>query len=645
MRKKLSYILTFMFVICLLNISQKVDEVYANSSYNVSFIIDEGGCFYYEDGPASHSETVLNIKTDSVSFDSNRLLMYGCTFKEQAGYKLVGWRRIENGKETDEIYYSTDEYFPTEDTEFKAVMEYIGYVTVTFHYNDSSIEDYSENTDDYGRVYISSYELPTKFVECWETSNGEKVSINNYYTTNENIDLYAVWTDCSYVTYNLNGGYWPGPSGSSREVAPLAKPYYVSSRTDFIKDGFVFTSYSIKGDETGKEYYPGEEIEVNKDIELVANWVEDTGKKHTVTYDLDSGYYMNGPAGECYGSVTREYPEVITKIHLGEFDGPYKDDFEFVGWKKINGDDTIYDSSIYDPEKGGYIGGLFEITEDVSFKAVWNESQHHLVIDKAIPPTCTDTGLSEGSHCSECGETIIKQQTVPATGHKWITVMEEKSTCQQAGYILKKCSVCGVEQKTTIQKKAHIEVIDKAVAPTTTSTGLTEGKHCSVCGKVLVKQIVLPTITNDKDSSETYSNEWVDGKWYNADGTQTYAGTLNWKKDSTSWWVEDTDGWYPADSWQKIDGVWYYFKPDGYAVADEYYNGYWFNKDGSWDPQYKLSWKSNATGWWVEDISGWWPQSSWLKIDGCWYYFDGSGYMVTSRYIDGWWIGADGVCR
>lgn len=142
-----------------------------------------------------------------------------------------------------------------------------------------------------------------------------------------------------------------------------------------------------------------------------------------------------------------------------------------------------------------------------------------------------------------------------------------------------------------------------------------------------------------------YSNEWIDGKWYDEDGTQTYKGTLQWKCNSTGWWVEDTDGWYPTDKWQKIDGVWYYFKPDGYMAAGEYYNGYWFNLDGSWDDKYLLSWKSNSTGWWVEDISGWWPSSSWLKIDGCWYYFDADGYMVTSQYVDGYWIDADGVCR
>ena len=152
------------------------------------------------------------------------------------------------------------------------------------------------------------------------------------------------------------------------------------------------------------------------------------------------------------------------------------------------------------------------------------------------------------------------------------------------------------------------------------------------------------TKKDDKSDEKKYSEEWVDGKWYNKDGTQTYKGTMQWKSNATGWWIEDSAGWYPTNTWQKIDGTWYFFKPDGYMAANEYYNGYWFNKDGSWDSQYLLSWKSSETGWWVEDISGWWPQSSWLKIDGYWYYFDASGYMVTNQYIDGWWIGADGVC-
>ncbi len=145
-------------------------------------------------------------------------------------------------------------------------------------------------------------------------------------------------------------------------------------------------------------------------------------------------------------------------------------------------------------------------------------------------------------------------------------------------------------------------------------------------------------------SAPTYSNEWIDGKWYGEDGSQSYEGTIHWESNSTGWWIEDSIGWYPTDTWQKIDGVWYYFKPDGYMASNEYYGGYWFNGDGSWDETYYIEWKSNSTGWWIEDISGWWPSSCWLKIDDYWYYFDGSGYMVTNQYIDGYWLGADGVC-
>ncbi len=142
-----------------------------------------------------------------------------------------------------------------------------------------------------------------------------------------------------------------------------------------------------------------------------------------------------------------------------------------------------------------------------------------------------------------------------------------------------------------------------------------------------------------------YSSEWVNGKWYNADGSQTYEPTMSWKSNSVGWWLEDTSGWYPVSQWQKIDGYWYYFNADGYMASSEWRDGYYLSGSGALDYEPTASWYKDSKGWYFMDTSGWYPYGQWQKINGSWYYFDGDGYMVTSRYIDGYWIGADGACN
>ena len=77
---------------------------------------------------------------------------------------------------------------------------------------------------------------------------------------------------------------------------------------------------------------------------------------------------------------------------------------------------------------------------------------HTEVIDKAVAATCTKTGLTEGIHCSVCDVIIKAQETVPATGHKYIDTVV-KPTYTAKGYTLHKCSVCGESYKDTYTAK------------------------------------------------------------------------------------------------------------------------------------------------------------------------------------------------
>ena len=136
-------------------------------------------------------------------------------------------------------------------------------------------------------------------------------------------------------------------------------------------------------------------------------------------------------------------------------------------------------------------------TDDIPAKG------HIEVIDKAVTPSSTETGLTEGKHCSSCNTTLVAQNIVNAAGHTngaWIT--DKEATCTEKGSKHQVCSVCSATIKTEeISAKGHAEVVDRAVGATCTDTGLTEGKHCSRCNKILVAQTTVSA------KGHSYSNK------------------------------------------------------------------------------------------------------------------------------------------
>lgn len=57
---------------------------------------------------------------------------------------------------------------------------------------------------------------------------------------------------------------------------------------------------------------------------------------------------------------------------------------------------------------------------------------HTPVVDEGYPKTCTKDGLSNGSHCSVCGEVIVPQEVIPAS-HEWEYAVSSEPTCTTPG--------------------------------------------------------------------------------------------------------------------------------------------------------------------------------------------------------------------
>ena len=166
-------------------------------------------------------------------------------------------------------------------------------------------------------------------------------------------------------------------------------------------------------------------------------------------------------------SLGVQYPHLATKI---EGTGKVID----LTFKVKEGADVDATTSVY-LDRLSYCdlnGKGFDLNDIHEYINVVSTNHKHTPGDAA---TCTT-----GQVCTHCFAELV-----PALGHK----PGANATCTTN----QTCKVCNLE---LVPALGHTEAIDAAVSATCTATGLTEGKHCSVCNEVLVKQNVVEKVAH-----------------------------------------------------------------------------------------------------------------------------------------------------
>ena len=221
---------------------------------------------------------------------------------------------------------------------------------------------------------------------------------------------------------------------------------------------------------------------------FLAYYIDDTGTYAPIRHGEEYNLYLNGNNG-------------VSKTLSGSLSGTSL-------WRNIE----------YTPDTPGvytvYIMSRSNLDSDYPFSYT-SESltftvqckEHTIVTDPAVPATCTKTGLTEGSHCSVCGEVIEEQQETPVLGHDYVGVYTPPAGTTP-GYTTYTCSRCGDSYRVNNTGSTLITYTKEAEYTVTIPDSFTLGNTAE-------EKQILATGMLERDqnltvsiSSKQYSSGW-----------------------------------------------------------------------------------------------------------------------------------------
>ena len=169
------------------------------------------------------------------------------------------------------------------------------------------------------------------------------------------------------------------------------------------------------------------------------------------------------------------------------------------------------------PSYNGYVR-ILTVSEDGASANVYelltpNACRHeHTESIPAVPATCTESGLTEGTKCSDCGEILVEQEEVAALGHTEEVIPGTPATFDEAGTTDGvKCGVCGMI--LVAQEEAPILDYNEGIVPisvlTATAGDWQKGYEATEGPAELVLDDNFSTIWHTDWYGTSRANHWI----------------------------------------------------------------------------------------------------------------------------------------